>query len=37
MNEWIIVGVAVLATVVLAGGGGWIMRAISRRSGGDSA
>lgn len=28
MNEWLIVGIAVVGTVLVLGGGGWLIRAM---------
>ncbi len=30
MNEWILVAIAIAGTLVLAGGGSWVVRAINR-------
>mgnify|MGYP001605044793 CR=1 FL=1 len=32
MNEWILVGIIVVGSVLALGGGTWIMSAISRRN-----
>ena len=31
MNEWLLVGIIVVGSVLALGGGGWIMSAISRK------
>jgi|TARA_Y100000034_G_scaffold17181_1_gene18736 hypothetical protein len=30
MNEWMLVGLVILGTVILLGGGGWLAKALSR-------
>ena len=33
MNEWILVGIVVVGSILALGGGGWIVSAIARRRG----
>ena len=32
MNEWLLVGIIIVISVLALGGGGWIMSAISRKN-----
>jgi len=33
MNEWVLVGVIVVGSIIALGGGGWIMRILTRTPG----
>jgi hypothetical protein len=37
MNEWVLVGIVVIGSVLALGGGSWVMSAISRKKDGPKA